>query len=212
MKKILILLLLLTGTVQAQEIKFAPNLSGQAVVSFVIDASGVIQIDRSASVTVISLSNIQNPGPNPGPVVNPPVVNTLGKLVKTSVNAIPEYANKDQHRRAIAFLFKTSVDMLPNSDINSAVVVTGLKETANQAFSADANKWSGFWDVVSANTSNMTITQFKVASADIISATASDLAGVDDPNMGLGGPFLEMLLQLLLPLLQKLLLQLLTTL
>ncbi len=209
MKKILILLLLLTGAVQAQEIRFSPNLSGQAVVSFVIDDSGVIQIDRSTPVTVISL---QTPGPNPGPIVNPPVVNTLGKLVKTSVNAIPEYTNKDQHRRAVAFLFKTSVDMLPNSDINSAVVVTGLKDTANKAFGADANKWTDFWDVVSANTSNMSVTQFKVASADIISAIASDLAGADDPNMGLGGPFLEMLLQLLLPLLQKLLLQLLTTL
>jgi hypothetical protein len=189
------------GTWRAYVSGTATIVNGQ-VTSFSLDPNSPITITGGGGVVP------------PGPVV-PPVVPgaTLTDVVKAATAAIPEYPDKANDRRAMAFGMNFLKAIIANVPVETAR--KNVKEFSDQAVGeADSPKWATWWATVDAklNTMGLTPETYSVAIGDITTALTADLPPTGaapqtergDETFGLSPELIEMLMKILLPFLMDL--------
>jgi len=193
------------------ETKLAPGTwRGTAIVTIVVDAAGnqTVTVDPSAPLTITSGGGVVPPGP-----VVPPSPGTLAEAVKTATAAVPEYADKANHRRAMAFGMTFLAQATSNAPVADSRAT--VRKFCDAAAGADAAKWSSWWATVDAKLSSLNLTPatYTAALHEMSTALTADLPATanaakdssGNPTFGLSPELIRILLEILLPLLLKLL-------
>jgi hypothetical protein len=203
MKLFAILLLLICGTVQADhDLTLVVTKAGYFALSQ--DASGNPSFHKVGQIITLGV-------PGPGPVVPPGPSVSLTETVKQATAAIPTYADKDTHRRSMAFGMSFIAQATANSPVPEAR--NTVKQFCNAAVAGDAPKWAAWWAAVDAKLDTMALTPatYTAALGEMAAALTADLPAADAKDAqygqtyGLDTEFIKQLIMLLLPLILKLL-------
>ena len=145
------------------------------------------------------------------PIDPPPVVQAFAEIVKAATEAVPQYADRDKHAKALGFAADWLAPKVGRSDQPVAEGVELLHQFLLQVCEGNEAHWSEWWGTVeaglltSANTKALASNLKTVA--DGISAALPDGAGEPADGLdgargfGLGLAFLRELLEILRPLL-----------
>lgn len=211
---VLVAMAYLALTANAAETKLAPGTwRGTAVVTIVVDAAGnqVVTVDPAAPLTITGGGGVV-PGPTPTPSPTPSPYTSLTEAVKAATAAVPEYADKANHRRAMAFGMTFLAQATANAPVADSRAT--VRQFCDAATGADAAKWSAWWATVDAklNALNPTPATYTAALSDIAASLTADLPATTakatysaGPTYGLNQEIIDLLMKYLLPLLLKLL-------
>lgn len=175
----------------------------------------IVQVPAGASVTISAPTSVVTIGVDPV-TPGPPTPGTITEAVAAATAAVPEYALKEQHQRALAFTLTFLGQAVPNTATSSAEARAMMRKAGDAALSADASKWAVWWSTVDAKTATLTSGQYKAALPEITAGLTDGLANAGSTDAGAYGVqefglpdgFLAELFKMLLPILLQMLTQL----
>lgn len=190
------------------EYKLSPGTwQGVQAVSIVVAADG------SQAVTAFGPITVTGGGGIIPPVVPPSPSGTITEATKAALATVPAYAERDQHRKAIAFGLNFLSQATANTDPAKARAT--VRQFSDAAVGASAQKWTTFWLTLDAKLDTLALTpaSYTAAMKEIATALTADLPASDDgpkehygvESYGLDKEFLKQLIALLLPLILQLL-------
>ena len=147
----------------------------------------LIQAPGASSVTVsrMPIQSIGTVTVTPGPITPGPIVpsDTLAASLSKAQAAIPAYASKEDHAKAIAVSISFVAPYLTGT-ANVSAITAILKTMSDASMGDDAEKWSTWWLALDNGTKGMTVAQYKAA---LPSVTDSLTANMEFQSSEFGG-------------------------